>query len=1233
MKKYISIFLVLLIASCSLYDLEQELTGVSESYDSDSMSPYASVPVARNPYTTKSLIDKETSQSMEANFLRIDEAISNDDGQGFSGLSWDKSYVLEASVISSPDNSENNLRSVYLNPVQSYKIKVTGEEKNRDTVFYSSRMVSWYPKTCILPKSGATGEPSVTMFSYFGPENGANGYNIDQDGNLSVLFTGLNGEKDIMVSDMLEAQRWHSSSGDASYRTPFGKNEASPTYEKFFTYRHYMSAIKVFVFSTAESDQSVSMWGAVNGVVVRNQPSQCQVTLPDLKTVLGAGHNATLAGGAETSSEFYSVPPGEAEFSGSVDFNLIKTSLFGDDANNENGELVAPENPEITQEMTYLGYALVQPETKVILDIHTESGIYSVTIPTVINDNEILKESNIYNIALNFNTTGSISAILLTDSDYSYFDLSTGDSMTSEHIQDETVYKLANCYIVDPAIMKEGSTDEASPDSYYDGYAFLASVIGNGDQGILSSFKEHPSSDIDPVSARLIWESSKGLVTNVELLYDYVRFRVQKPLESNGNGGYSRVDPVEGNAVIAVFDENQEILWSWHIWVTDTPEDISYSLGGVTDVTILDRNLGATAATIPETPTDDDVLATYGLYYQWGRKDPSMGPPTPVYNPRSTISYPYYTYFGKEETSVGVVNLQSPTMKDAVQNPMYLLLPTTFTGSYQYDWLGEKNDDLWRGTDSSDDSAPLKTIYDPCPYGYRVPKDVIGSLMVETFDNKNYNYTPGDYGYTISSNIYEVQDSDDVSTSVFFPFAGYKGGDKGVSSLNSWWKYVGLKGDYMSAKIHSATNHRVRTYLSKDTGGWTEYGADGTGNGHGNQSAWYSASKYFRDYANRRVAGSVRCVKADLGNMGDIDASLSVDDNVVVLGPQGGDVYISYSVLGSFYKLTEVSIVQNNSDGAKTDIYNFLGSTYDQISGKIKIDSSKGTSFILTARNEKGISVTKELNIKIMTLTPRLSEGNVNDGYIYGKEYTGLQISGMPLDDSGGPLYKLYINGTEVTDDKTEYSSGGSATVDGLSYYIPGHLRVELKSDSGELSRILEMPTVAKDNYAVVEDSQISDVVDDFVYGGCYILRGVFLNASNDFTSYYWHSSEDIFHVNKLGALENISSFPKDYVFAHCRTDWFGEVPQGNFSNKTCGIWYNLAGGYIRSNDSKKFSFTDYMDEAYTIHCSNQNPNINVFGANGDIMYFQKDTDMTFTCGYGDWERRVFHVYQVKPVE
>ncbi len=101
-------------------------------------------------------------------------------------------------------------------------------------------------------------------------------------------------------------------------------------------------------------------------------------------------------------------------------------------------------------------------------------------------------------------------------------------------------------------------------------------------------------------------------------------------------------EPYRGNAAIALYDvDTKEVIWSWHVWMTDTVHDVvtggtcsagtySYDLPDGTHVDyaaeassgeliVMDRNLGAISA------NPADGWKTYGLYYQNGRRDPFIG--------------------------------------------------------------------------------------------------------------------------------------------------------------------------------------------------------------------------------------------------------------------------------------------------------------------------------------------------------------------------------------------------------------------------------------------------------------------------------------------------------------------------------------------------------------------------------------------------------------------------------
>ena len=62
----------------------------------------------------------------------------------------------------------------------------------------------------------------------------------------------------------------------------------------------------------------------------------------------------------------------------------------------------------------------------------------------------------------------------------------------------------------------------------------------------------------------------------------------------------------KGNALIAAYNNSNEIVWSWYIWMTDQPQEHQYvNRSGQVVGTMMGRNLGATSA------TPSDGVATY----------------------------------------------------------------------------------------------------------------------------------------------------------------------------------------------------------------------------------------------------------------------------------------------------------------------------------------------------------------------------------------------------------------------------------------------------------------------------------------------------------------------------------------------------------------------------------------------------------------------------------------------
>lgn len=202
---------------------------------------------------------------------------------------------------------------------------------------------------------------------------------------------------------------------------------------------------------------------------------------------------------------------------------------------------------------------------------------------------------------------------------------------------------------------------------------------------------------------------------------------------------------LKGNAVIAAKDASGNILWSWHIWLTDTPKNQVYNNNaGI----MMDRNLGATSALVGD-------VGALGLLYEWGRKDPFLAAPSispsivDAENAESTITWP-----DPVEASE-----QTGTVEYAISHPTTFIYGNKMSN---YDWC--INDDTRWQTE--------KTIYDPCPVGYRIPDE---GIWAKAF-GENENFTTScdmvnmgfDFG-TSSEGKYKLTDTDPVC---WYPCAG-----------------------------------------------------------------------------------------------------------------------------------------------------------------------------------------------------------------------------------------------------------------------------------------------------------------------------------------------------------------------------------------------------------------------------------------------------------------------------
>ncbi len=325
-------------------------------------------------------------------------------------------------------------------------------------------------------------------------------------------------------------------------------------------------------------------------------------------------------------------------------------------------------------------------------------------------------------------------------------------------------------------------------------HSFTADVKGNGiARGFDLSFEGEAFSrsydvNIHPHSAALLWHST--------------------PKTKDGFSGKSPVDPdsvyysdgriyfnvpadfEDGNAVIAAFDEAGEILWSWNIWAL-RDYDADAAARRVGRYLMMDRNLGAVLG--PEAKDISDKIEAAGAignYYQWGRKDPF--PAAPEYSDATSgikDSWGNEAYTGIESfrltgnrifsddrakngrmlvPELGSGYSMEQAIGESAKYPHKWIFGGTSDAEWpQYGWFNDgqgyvnkelKDRDDWRYLwGSLDNVSSVKTIYDPCPPGWKVPTaDAYASL------GGAMNLAAGQHG--VYNSKYDL----------YFPYAGQR---------------------------------------------------------------------------------------------------------------------------------------------------------------------------------------------------------------------------------------------------------------------------------------------------------------------------------------------------------------------------------------------------------------------------------------------------------------------------
>lgn len=444
--------------------------------------------------------------------------------------------------------------------------------------------------------------------------------------------------------------------------------------------------------------------------------------------------------------------------------------------------------------------------------------------------------------------------------------------------QPEDLYALsgnesANCYMLDQP-------------GYYKFPVVYGNAYKNGaynSSGISSQHVDYTGAAIsgyaiaNPADAVLAWQDSPDLIDQIKLITEnglsWVKFRVRKP------------SITQGNALIVVRDASEEIMWSWHIWVSQhTPnwrartdykeiESITknsstyaftgnkYGLASVNlgycdphtgnaarqfkikfKVKVNNSTIELTKYTAGNTVINTQEklftqkefkgsLAGDNTYYQWGRNAPTPGG---IYNSSTP------TYYYKSEEDYSELNMENkPTFNEnykltrntrgtsetdfgmergisidwAISHPHVFYMSkydgkvSGVTFDYRDRWFTETDPyQLWNpkatgavAEGTTTDEAACKSVYDPCPAGYRVPQ---ANVFTAFAIHAGYG-TFGTYGKG------SVTTPAGYKTAITNPTAG-------ATSWNNTWSVTITRGETSTSFSFPATGVRNKSLRYND---------------------------------------------------------------------------------------------------------------------------------------------------------------------------------------------------------------------------------------------------------------------------------------------------------------------------------------------------------------------------------------------------------------------------------
>ena len=382
-----------------------------------------------------------------------------------------------------------------------------------------------------------------------------------------------------------------------------------------------------------------------------------------------------------------------------------------------------------------------------------------------------------------------------------------------------TVENTANCYVISapghyriPLVygnaIKNGATNSNAYETTATGTYVLQHFQDHAGQPITNPWIEKTNSsayaNID--GAKIVWSDEKDLVTSPSIAHDasgdaYLDFEVKQS------------DIKSGNAVVAV-TKGGTVVWSWHLWfapksalnkieVTNhqgvkynfTEETLGWKPKGEVTTYNAPRtvkvkveqtiaNGGAKLFTVINiTQNNGGKKEGISTHYQFGRKDAFPG---------TDESLPQGSFNKNAGDNMSITN--------GIQNPQNFY---TWGGSwYNNPPAGYSYYNLWSADNTTtgwNDNAVVKTVYDPCPVGFKMPASNAFTGFTSNGQNQsgaaniNANGTADSWDKFSAAYGHNFYTNGSKTATIFFPASGFRYVSDG-SLVN-----VGYNGYYWSA--------------------------------------------------------------------------------------------------------------------------------------------------------------------------------------------------------------------------------------------------------------------------------------------------------------------------------------------------------------------------------------------------------------------------------------------------